>query len=57
MTIHWLSKKNNCIAKSIRETKCIAYNSIMTNVVWMKHFIESLSLSTSTELINVFCNN
>ena len=29
----------------------------MSNVVWIKRFVESLNLGTSTEPINVFCDN
>lgn len=56
-TISWLNKKLSCVAKSTMKVEYIACSSIMSNEVWMKHFIESLKLGASIELINVFCDN
>lgn len=57
MTIYWLSKKYNCAAKSIIKTKYISCSTAVSNVVWIKHFVDDLNLGMLSRLVNVFCEN
>lgn len=53
--VSWLSKKQSCVAKLTMEANYISCISTISNVVWMKRFIESLNLCLST--ISKFSSN
>lgn len=53
--ISLLVKKQGYVAKYIMEVEYITCRSTVTNMVWMKCFIESLNLGKSTKSINIFC--
>jgi hypothetical protein len=39
------------------EAEYIACNTAVSNVVWIKHFVESLKLDMYDRPVNVFCDN
>jgi hypothetical protein len=41
-TVSWLSKKQNCFAKSTMEVEYISCGITISNAVWIKRFIKSL---------------
>jgi hypothetical protein len=55
--VSWLSKKQGCVAKYTMEAEYIACNIAVSNVVWIKHFVESLKLDIYDRPVNVFCDN
>ena len=55
--ISWLSKKQNCVAKSTMEVEYISCSSTVSNVVWIKRFIESLNLGLNSKPVNMFCDS
>jgi hypothetical protein len=55
--VSWLSKKQNCVAKSTMEAEYISCNSVVSNAVWIKQFIESLNLGLNCKPVNIFCDS
>ena len=56
-TVFWLSKKQGCVAKYTMEAEYIARSTVVSNAVWIKHFVDSLKLDTHDRPVNVFCDN
>jgi len=57
LAISWLSKKHNCVAKSIMEAMYVSSNTTVSNAVWIKRFVDSLNLGIPSRPINVFCDS
>jgi hypothetical protein len=55
--VSWLSKKQNCVAKSTMEAEYISCSSAVSNAVWIKRFIESLNLGLNCKPVNMFCDS
>jgi hypothetical protein len=55
--VSWLSKKQNCIAKSIMESEYISCSTAVSNAVWIKCFVKSINLGMQDGPTNVFCDN
>uniref|UniRef100_A0A2N9GZB5 Bulb-type lectin domain-containing protein n=1 Tax=Fagus sylvatica TaxID=28930 RepID=A0A2N9GZB5_FAGSY len=56
-TVSWLCKKQGCVAKYTMEAEYIACSTAVNNVVWIKHFVDSLKLDMQDRPRNVFCDN
>jgi hypothetical protein len=56
-TVFWLSKKQSCVAKYAMEAEYIACSIAVSNVVWIKRFVNSLKLDMQDRPVNVFCDN
>jgi hypothetical protein len=57
IAVSWLSKKQSCVAKSTMEAKYISCSTIVSNAVWIQHFVKSLNLGMQDGPVNVFCDN
>ena len=55
--ISWLSKKQGCVAKYTMEAEYIACSIAVSNVVWIKRFVNSLKFDMQDRPVNVFCDN
>uniref|UniRef100_A0A2N9F3D5 Reverse transcriptase Ty1/copia-type domain-containing protein n=1 Tax=Fagus sylvatica TaxID=28930 RepID=A0A2N9F3D5_FAGSY len=55
--VSWLSKKQGCVAKYTMEAEYIACSTAVSNVVWIKRFVDSLKLDVQDRPVNVFCDN
>jgi hypothetical protein len=55
--VSWLSKKQNCVAKSTMEAKYISCSTTVSNAMWIKRFVESLNLDLNNKPVNMFCDN
>lgn len=48
--------KQSYVVKSTMETKYISCSTLVSDAVWIKHFIESLNLGIPIGPVNVFCD-
>jgi hypothetical protein len=53
----FLGLERNKIALQNPLWKMNIYHEVVSNAVWIKHFVESLNLGLNSKLVNMFCDN
>ena len=55
--VSWLCKKQSCVAKYTMEAEYISCCTAVSEVVWIKRFVDNLKLGIPNRPVNVFCDN